>query len=234
MSATKEHYHDEIEKGMRVKEHPVLFSPPMVQAILEGRKTQTRRVVKKIHPNSKNLLPESEMLNHSIGFTFWEPDQFEVPENERLVSLVKCPYGKPGHLLWVRETFDSKSGCLGSVLFKANYSTKELNQAAKGVFRWKPSIHMKKDYARIWLEVEEIKVERLKDISHDDCPEEGIEMIGTKFKNYLGNEPTYNQRISFRSLWQSINGLESWEQNPWVWVVKFKVISTTGKPVLTT
>jgi hypothetical protein len=113
-------------------------------------------------------------------------------------------------------------------LYKAN----TVHQAMK----WKPSIHMPKAAARIWLQVESIAVERLRDITEEDAIAEGVnlaeglikgEMLWKDYEHDLNN--LSNPKSSFKTLWRSINGAESWEANPWVWVVRFKVVSTTGR-----
>jgi hypothetical protein len=183
-----------------MKEHPILFSTPMVKAILEGRKTMTRRIIKNFH--------------------------------------AACPYGQPGDILYVRECF---SFYLDAILYKADEP-----HVFKNV-KYKPSIFMRKDYSRIWLQIEEIRVERLQDISEEDARNEGIERIGgNAYKVYSdcfsqypkpkddGVRISFSSRYSFATLWAKINGPESWIQNPYVWVVKFKVLSTTGKPITET
>jgi hypothetical protein len=208
MSATKEHNHDEIEAGMKAKEHPILFSTPMVQAILEGRKTQTRRTVK------------TEMIDGE--------NRPWIMTKEGPAPL-KCPFGKPGDLLWVRETWAKAD--IG-FCFKV-YNDIDAVFAPRNC--WKPSIHMPKTAARIWLEVEEVRVERLQDISEEDAKAEGVKSRFSdlfqeeRYDDYLDMEGEYRSPASsFQSLWQKINGPESWDANPWVWVVKFKVLSTKG------
>lgn len=243
MSATKEHYHDAIEAGQRAaqKELPILFSTPMVQAILDGQKSQTRRIIKDIHPDSVSMFKAS-YANHQIGFGWIEPNQFNIPEENQLISLIKCPYGHPGELLWVRETFKPVPG---GYAFHADKHINWCKRIKKE--KWKPSIHMPKEAARIWLEMEEIRVERLQDISEEDAIAEGISQVDDSpvlYNNYLFDVktamwPEYgsltktygftNPVDSFRSLFEKINGPASWLQNPWVWVVKFKVLSTNGK-----
>lgn len=171
------------------KERPIIFSTPMVQAILQGRKTQTRRVVKR-------------------------------PE----VSMQKCPYGQPGDVLWVRESFYPATNT--PFIYKAD--------GWVGDNTWKPSIHMPKDAARIWLKLTDVKVERLQDIAEADAIAEGIEIIdqeGQKvYRRYDGYYTvTPSAYVSYWSLWASINGEESWLANPWVWVLSFEVLSTTGR-----
>lgn len=226
-----------------MKEHPILFSTPMVQAILEGRKTHTRRIVK-AQSNQKEWLTES-LLNKAKNAKFLQGGvQIEHPSGGPL-TFIQCPYGQPGDLLWVRETW--QTWALGWI-FKSSYGA----PLPAGV-NWRPSIHMPKDAARIWLQIEEVKVERLQDISEEDVLCEGVQIPvseNNKIVYQLGvahsalsflpdgcfakgmPEPTPKQVIKafFAELWVKINGIESWHENPWVWVVKFKVLSTTGKP----
>jgi len=203
-----------------MKEIPILFSTPMVLALIEGRKTMTRRMVK------------GTPLKWLDDFT---SEYVAMPENGL------CPYGKPGDLLWVREGFSEPvvhDGCEPDYYFKAD------NNIRTTGYKWKPSIHMPKVAARIWLGVTDVKVERLQQISKEEAIAEGILHDEIGFKDYdmerakgYGH-PDYDYphvqdaRISFQSLWRSINGWESWNINPWVWCVSFKVLSTTGKPQL--
>lgn len=215
------------------KEIPIPFSTQMVQAILASRKTQTRRVVK---PQTAIL---TDQMARMLGV------QPPVDQNH---PVIKCPYGKPGDLLWVRETWaqdfeeiqiaggdwsNSYLNATGGYLYKADGV--EFAPVDSKVFgKWKPSIHMPKAAARILLQVTDVRVERLQDISEDDAKAEGVHFNGTFYQNYLAAndwECTHRCAIkSFQSLWKSINGAESWDANPWVWVVSFKVLSTTGKP----
>jgi hypothetical protein len=231
-----------------IKEHPILFSTPMVQAILEGRKTQTRRVVKpQPYIDCKpSLVPR--VLNHNEND--WGKWYWETSEGETITKF--CPHGEVGDLLWVREThlFYSDENANNAILYMADPHAEEFSL---GLFenkpKWKPSIFMPKAACRLWNEVINIKVERLQDISADDALEEGVnywnvdrEMLeGGEFvadyENYMWRDdenyedyhfPTYSNPVdSFRSLWQSINGRESWDANPWVWAIEFKKV---GKP----
>lgn len=198
-----------------MKEIPILFSTPMVQAILEGRKTMTRRIVKDVETDVTLI----DRYNKTGAWTQWI--------DRKIAKQMKCRYGQPGDVLWVRETFGIYSDAF---LFKAGDI---------GIFKgikWKPSIHMFKDYARIWLKVEEIRVERLQKISEGDARREGVKFasstIGPCYLDYIngGYNAMTTAYHSFRSLWRKINGIESWDSNPWVWVIEFKVLSTTGKP----
>ncbi len=191
-----------------MKERPILFSAPMVRAILEGRKTMTRRAVR--IPNwQDNETERTKLLIDGIKKGF-----------------PKCPYGKPGDRLWVRETFtESSSG----VIYRADPM---FDHCKKGdiSWKWKPSIFMPRKFSRITLEITNVRVERLQDITEDDADDEGVEICGYDqlfgcpyYKNYQGGKPFYcGGKDSFKSLWESINGPASWSTNPFVWVVEFK------------
>lgn len=218
------------------KERPILFSTPMVQAILQGRKTMTRRVVKHHQVNgTPGEYSGRTLLNIKInGKPVKEYGAlFQHATYPEIVKWVKCPYGQPGDVLWVRETWGIEKRKEKRIVFKARMNDYPIQDD-----RWRPSIHMPKAAARIWLRITDVRVERLHDISEADAIAEGIETSysGLFFKNYqpkptawgdgsLVSEPEH----SFKSLWQTINGEESWLQNPWVWVVKFEVLSTTGR-----
>lgn len=226
-----------------MKEHPILFSTPMVQAILQGRKTQTRRVIK----GEFETLDNEEYLFYKKERTFMNLGSGDANH--------LCPYGQPGDLLWVRETW-ATSKALDKVKpsnilsgFGCEYKaggcslTNYDNLIDRG--RWRPSIHMPKIAARIWLQIEEILVEQVQDISEEDAIAEGVNRTKHwKTKNIVFEDYGYyskkalsqnrcleTAKESFQSLWYSINGIESWHENPWLWVVKYKVLSTTGKPV---
>lgn len=222
------------------KEIPILFSTPMVQAILDGRKTMTRRAIKP-QPDQEGSV--SFMANPPLDWKGeWYPWKWDTSEGESIAK--NCPYGHPGDIMWVRESFQEYGGC---IFFKADGP--EINEGPLGCAnKWKPSIHMPKSACRIWLEVINVRVERLHDITPGAACDEGIEYwnidgesmeggeLQADFKNYTWtekkeNDPNYNDRYfptfanpvdSFRTLWQSINGFESWEANPWVWVIEFK------------
>lgn len=200
-----------------MKEHPILFSADMVRAILEGRKTQTRRIMK---PQPHPLVQAVERHNKS---TYLGKIHLNEWQNE-IRGGWKCPYGESGELLWVRETFtnDANNQEKPIWVYKADAPNYTLNSGQ----RWKPSIHMPRIASRITLEIEDIRAERLQDISEEDAIAEGIEIFGIAWKIYHKNHDYYTQEpiIAYKSLWQTINGWESWDQNPWVWVIKFKII----------
>lgn len=209
------------------KEIPILFSTAMVQAILDGRKTETRRVVKpQPHSTATEVVTSDQWKGKDFVARFpydRQPIVYEV------TNLYKCPYGKPGNVLWVRESFRYTNTPNPEVL---NYQYKDGTKGGEipedecykisDYERLRPSIHMPKAAARIWLEVVEVKVERLQDITEDSAAAEGL-------LNCTLDE-TRTAKMWFEKLWSDINGHESRTANPWVWVVQFKVLSTTGKP----
>lgn len=189
---------------------PIIFSTPMVQAILDGKKTQTRRKVK----------PQPV----SVDCDDFGPIAITGKSSKGLNKAVKCPYGNIGDLIWVRESY-IKSSIANGYMYKADLVDQGWH------FKWKTSIHMPKAAARIWLRITGIEIERLHDICEGDAKAEG--WGGYLNSRVLGDDPMCagNAPITwFVKLWKSINGEESWAANPYVWVVYFEVISTTGKP----
>tara|TARA_E500000305_G_scaffold106512_1_gene105244 strand:+ start:447 stop:1016 length:570 start_codon:yes stop_codon:yes gene_type:complete len=184
------------------RERPILFNGDMVRAILEGRKTMTRRVMK--HQPGEVT---------AVG----RPLFFQDGDTGRRVSP-KCPYGQQGDHLWVRETFADEAGdtrkYLGDhIYYRADGDGVDL----QGGF-WTPSIYMPRWASRITLEVTGVRVERLQDISEVDAHNEGITLDMLPY-NPADQHPC---RTWFRGLWEQINGPGSWDANPWVWVVEFR------------
>jgi len=180
-----------------MKERPILFSGPMVRAILEGRKTQTRRVIK----------PQPVGSNYRID-----------------LKKPVCPYGRPGDRLWVRETFvrfdrshwppkyGYKADTLGPGFEESEQARKDLG------YKWRPSIFMPRAASRLDLEVLGVRVERIQEISSEGAMDEGVyKKIDQPANNFLPIP-------AFRELWDSINAKRgfAWESNPWVWVVDFR------------
>jgi len=203
-----------------MKQHPILFSTPMVQAILEGRKTQTRRVVNNI-PDGSQYLKEYPAHNAMDMYPFLKPDELQKPDNEKNATVISCPFGKIGDRIWVRETWKPELvDCAGKA---ASYYYLADNPDAKSTsIKFKPSIHMPKAAARIWLEITEVKVELVQNISNEDVIAEGVKA------DIATDHPRGVHYTAFSDLWIKINGNGSWISNPWVWVIKFKILSTTG------
>lgn len=204
------------------KERPILFSGSMVKAILEGRKTHTRRIVK---PQPANIIPFIGADNnptHEFGACYEYPTVIN--------KHVCCPYGQPGDRLWVREAFGSKIRSVGgtpheSIAYRATEPDAAYCYDCNGnelPMKWKPSIHMPRKYCRILLEIVSVRVERLNSISADDCRKEGCDGGHGAIPGYLYSALPQEH---FRHLWRDINGDESWDLNPWVWVVEFKRVT---------
>jgi hypothetical protein len=199
-----------------MKERPILFSAPMVRAILDGTKTQTRRVVKAKH------LPwlENSVLNFLDGK--W---------NQR-----PLPYGQTGDRLWVRETCRAEelSDGLDGVRYLADDGFVSIQPNEDGINRWLemrdygnrpntvarvktvPAIHMPRWASRITLDITGVRVERLQACNEVDAISEGAPWAA------CGAPQEGSHKVGFAQLWESINGPGSWEANPWVWVVEFK------------
>ncbi|WP_434771224.1 hypothetical protein [Pseudomonas entomophila] len=240
----------------QLKERPILFSAPMVRAIQEGRKTVTRRPVR-VQPRSKG-----DIGSYGIGQPF-------IRHPDPTKRNPECPYGRPGDLLWVRETWgvishdfdqqgnavdwepDRPAKAIREMRFGQGYYSGHVVYAADGPCEWagdedgggdprsawKPSIHMPRAASRILLEITNARVERLQDISEAQALAEGI--VGVDFRpddgfpicrGYMvgpddGTSPLETHASkAFAGLWRSINGPESWDTNPWVWVVEFKQV----------
>lgn len=206
----------------------ILFSTPMVQAILEGRKTQTRRVIK---PQPRHPLLQVADGYHKGEWHEWLPeDKSDIVTGGRWGYQYLCPYCA-GDILWVRETWGIPIKMAGEIIYKADYQDKK-PPLADGQ-KWRPSIHMPKEAARIFLKVTDVRVERLQEISVQDAKDEGIKVWangcidGLAFGCYNGDKCVYNtcrQPIDyFCELWNSINSKRGygWDSNPWVWVYQF-------------
>jgi hypothetical protein len=222
---------------IEVKERPILFSAPMVRAILDGRKTVTRRAVK-VQPEVRMV----DMIGPMLTFKNKRGGHWLYP-NAKQQIIADCPYGTPGERLWVRETFMDLIGTgvehrptPDSPLQRYAYAAdcpagSHADEARKDYgLKWKPSIHMPRAACRILLEITDVRVERLQDISDEQAIAEGIEPFTDfqssghwrRYRDGGTNSYVDNQVMSYASLWSEINGAGSWEANPWVWVVEFK------------
>lgn len=231
-----------------MKERPILFSAPMVRAILEGRKTQTRRAIRKqFAPDAEpaevaSTSPEGWQISGHSGL--WWDDAGACIDD-----AIRCPYGQPGDRLWVRETWqgpllgtagDYKAFNAGGqkaiqkpecCVYRATDTLNAVDDDGKEL-GWRPSIHMPRWASRILLEIVSVRVERLQDISEADAIAEGIERVGEGWQRFhcdpdapVGQPFTMNPVLAYRGLWESINGPSSWDANPWVWIVEFKRVT---------
>lgn len=188
-----------------MKQRPIIFNTEMVQAIVDGRKTQTRRAI-----TDKQL--SLFKCAASIGECHYLDDEI----NPKSMGYYRqfCQFGEVGDQLYVRETF---ADCGSRLTYKADKD----DGAHCVVKRWTPSIHMPRSYARILLEVTAVRVERLDDISEQDAKAEGFD-----YPAVPGMGWKLNAKHNFLFAWNKIYGNRS--LNPFVWVIEFKVISTTG------
>lgn len=226
------------------KARPILFSAPMVRALLDGRKTQTRRIAKHpllddvpnpldvVHENLRHAAPYldsycggAKTSENPRGMTEW---WCWWTRDDRPCHQFKCPYGKPGDLLWARETWQALSfgdyqptkHHVADVRFAATDALGSTDKDVRG-YSWRPAIHMPRWASRITLELTGVKIERLNDISKQDVIAEGItERDGAPIEDAVcgWHEP-------YAALWEKLNGPGSWEDNPWVWALEFYVHS---------
>lgn len=201
-----------------IKERPILFNEPMVRAILEGRKTVTRRA-----------LNAQALKNIGYGIQLGECHELplEGPLHPNSISYYTsfCPFGFPGDRLWVREAFNrtNPGGTEGVYYYRADGEFPKCIGGGKfaGVESWKPSIHMPRAACRILLEITDVRVERLQDISEEQALAEGIaKHPGGGHHIEDGRHYWASPIDSFAGLWQSTGG--DWDANPWVWVVEFR------------
>jgi hypothetical protein len=203
-----------------VKERPILFSAPMVRAILEGRKTVTRRIFK------------HRTVERSDGFV----DVYSGPDIDSWIGTFRpggmftSPYGEPGDRLWVRETWcrrwDETRSDWDGFYYRAD-GVDVLDRDDHSKSPWRPSIHMSREASRITLRVTSIRVERLQAITEEGAKAEGaawrIDVGGDLHGPFADIEGPIGYREHFRDLWDQINGARaSWDSNPWVWVVGFE------------
>ena len=200
------------------QEKPIIFKSEMIRATLDGRKTQTRRLIKPRDPHKDCAWCYGrgheyiDCGNELSGYDYRRPCRCCIP---------KCPYGRKGDLLYCRETW-AVHPRFKTILYRAD--GEEYDDApGYGIWKpsWKPSIHMPKKYARIWLELTADPIpQRLRDISAMDCIAEGIPRSNAIEVSQRAKE----EKIWFQYLINKINGPGTWEKNPWVWKLEFKRI----------
>ena len=252
-----------METLVKVKERPILFNGEMVRAILEGRKTQTRRVVKpQLGTDPYDKFIHVESIDPGEWYYWWDVMKYNVSggqiyrDTDQEYQEIKNPYGKPGEQLWVRETFaDVNTGNGPAIIWRADgcihycvddaYPV-EYERYPKMDFcmwvndllndepehRWRPSIHMPRWASRIQLEIVDVRVEQVQDISERDMVAEGIALKDSDYE--WNRRDRYSQEQFFGlnlaqhwiDLWNSINEKRGygWDVNPWVWVVEFRMI----------
>lgn len=227
-----------------MKEHPILFSGPMVKAILEGRETQTRRIVdwKRLHKQAGLTFPTKCRLAWFTILNGWGIDA-----GDSVMRAVDCPYGQPGSRLWLKETWqyaDWTDDGYPFIRYAANNETKLIESGIPDAWEqkledawcrlstdanyaidqkaadrvWRPSIFMPRWASRITLKVTAVRVERLQNISENDALAEGVE-------SWKRGETYEAAKSKYAALWESINGPGSWAKNPWVWALSFKRIT---------
>ena len=194
-------------------EKPILFNAEMVNAILDERKTQTRRPVK------ENLCPFCDESARVNGHVALEMLDYDIPS----------PYGDVGDTLWVRETWNEYNGHLAYRADMPMHWDAGDTQHDEDVditeddYKWSPSIHMPRDYARIFLKIKSVRVERVQDISNDDAMAEGINQDNV---NELCNmcSGVTGEQAEFSRVWESIYAKRGygWDTNCWVWVYDFE------------
>lgn len=200
-----------------MRERQILFSGAMVRALLSGQKTVTRRAVKPALPASVG-----EVLPFAGDHSACMPVRPGTPDQPWEEQIRVCPYGRPGDRLWVRETFavygDEKMAVI-------HYRADRPHHVGQKGMGYKPSIHMPRWASRILLEITAIRVERLQDITEQQALAEGVASCAQDL-DPDGNG--YSPGELFSILWSSINGTDSWNANPWVWVVEFKRVEVAN------
>ncbi|WP_425311359.1 hypothetical protein [Klebsiella pneumoniae] len=216
-------------------ERGMIFNGEMVRALLDGRKTQTRRIVKGTDSAVK-FCKEWNINGEEVFVVLGKKDHTGM---NPVLGAISCPFGAVGNRIWVREAFrvHSRATDVATLVYKAserNSWTEQTHRVPVAVCnkpatpeKWTPSLHMPRWASRILLEITDVRVERLNAINEPDAQAEGVAKLrGGFWKHY---QPSWTQhqlsaRGSFVTLWKSIYGDESWNSNPWVWVIKFKRI----------
>ena len=239
-----------------IKERGMIFNGEMVRAILDGRKTQTRRIIKNQREGECwGVKPAQNPRYAGHTYDWWLPTG-----TQPYAALPACPHGSIGDRIWVRETWSqlgNEDGCAidwndelvkgggpeAARIYRASCEQKPGNYGLwsipDDVFwkphtdnmefegAWRPSIHMPRWASRILLEITDVRVERLSEISEEDAANEGISPAGDLLPAYPGTYLTpkgdfSTAKVAFQRLWESIYGEENWKASPWVWVIEFK------------
>jgi len=224
----------EIKAKAKIKETPIIFNAEMVRAILDGRKTQTRRVIQlpkwayplfTFHSNEDGDFEIDDIFVNGKRQDW----AYAISKKTGCLAAIDCPYGARGDRLWVREThrFQEKCGLL--IQYRADWcaywdSSPRSRQWPKDLNKWRPSIHMFRWASRTTLEVVGVRIERLQKISEGDAKAEGWTPPRDR-----QNRDTDRPQVWFRKLWNTLNAKRGygWDVNPWVWVIEFKRIDAT-------
>ncbi|MEM8109355.1 hypothetical protein Q4S27_09335 [Morganella morganii subsp. sibonii] len=204
-----------------MKERGIIFNAEMVRAILDGRKTQTRRIVKSV-PTTHNFhgWVMSSTCTKDEGKACWA-----IGDSPLLKDPIRlnCPLGKVGDRLWVRETWQCGLCTESTFAYRATHKPSDLEEGWSEIIKWRPSSQMPRWASRILLEITSVRVERLQDISQADAIAEGappshptIDVVSREY-----GFPDFS-RSWFGQTWWHIYGKENWQANPWVWVIEFR------------
>lgn len=207
-----------------MKERPIIFSEEMVLAILAGKKTQTRRIIK---PQPVYFPKDATSVLWADPHLIGEKAFHVMGKGGKFIGSWrgKSKYGKPGDFLWVRENLRLKLYTYREHDGRNELPTMALYEAGGGVpFEWHgktgreiiPSIHMPRSASRITLRITNVRLERLQAITDADALQEGVSRTNTSLSGYA--------KERFKRLWLNIHGLGSWDSNPWVWVIEFERI----------
>lgn len=218
-----------------MKERPILFSGEMVRAIMSGRKTQTRRIMRTQPPSGTIRMYAEESADFLTKTDRWNAEYVNMGRQWTNGALYRCPYGQPGDRLWVRETWATSLCCDDRPPRETNNHGLPFWYNADGTVRytganeggpgfttrgkWRPSINMPRWASRITLEVAGVRVQRLNMITDIDAMHEGAEQVGDCDGALVDG---------YRQLWERINGTGSWSANPWVWVIEFRKLEATA------
>lgn len=211
-----------------IKEHSILFAGPMVRAILQGQKTQTRRVIKPLCGASPHFhIKEGDRYPYYYRRRDAVWDSFGTAEE---LAAKHCPYGKPGDHLWVREPWFEYQGVYYFAATDNDRLRAEFRQRPdlKQRLRWRSPIHMTRSYSRITLEILSVRVERLQSISEEDALSGGLE------EKFFLSQPCWrgdpegewcrHPVDAYKNLWDSLDRKNPWASNPWVWVIQFQKV----------